>query len=208
MRNYLVLVLLVFLVGCGPHTFSVRETDKGYEIQEYTSFDVVLQTPLSSNINQRGDQFIAQIKEPFYYLDKVLLPQKTQIRGLVKRVKKYEKSGDRSGLVLLFDQIVLPDGRKIPLMASLDTEEGEKVVRIKGSEMENAKVIGGTAIVGALLGKATGQEKGTEKGLLMGVAVGTGAVLLADKKELKLPAGTELKIKLDEKLLIPKSSKK
>ena len=203
-RTIPLLLVVLLLVGCGPLSFSVKETSQGYEIMEYTSFDVVLKTPLSSNTSKRGDTFVVAIKEPFYYGSRVVLPENTKIRGLVKRVKKPEKPGDKAGLVLLFDQVVLPSGEKLPMLASLDTEEGEKVIRIKGEDIQNVKIIGGAGIVGALLGKATGQEKGTEKGLLMGVAVGTGAVLLADKKEIKLPVGTELKIKLDEKLLVPK----
>lgn len=204
MRNYLALGLLVFLVGCGPHTFSVKETAHGYEIMEYTRLEVVLQTPLSSRLNERGDNFVARLKVPLLYRGKTVLPEGTRVRGLVKRAGRLEGSGNRAGLLLLFDQIVLPGGRTLPMLASLDTAEGDKVIKIKGRETRNARVISSAGISGSLLGKASGQSAGAAKGLMMGVVAGTGAVLLTDEKELKLPAGTELRIRLDVRLTVPK----
>ncbi|MFH1624744.1 MAG: hypothetical protein ABID54_06265 [Pseudomonadota bacterium] len=114
---------------------------------------------------------------------------------------------DRSSLLLLFDQISLPDRKHIPLVASLDTEKGAKVIKIKGKEIQNAKVVGGSAIVRALAGKTALGKEGTKKGLLIGAGAGAGAVLLSNMKEVKLPEGTELIIKLDQTLFIPTEQK-
>ena len=43
-----------------------------------------------------------------------------------------------------------------------------------------------------------------EKGLAIGVVSSASAVFISDRKEVKLPQGTELTIKLDEPLLIPR----
>lgn len=197
-------ILILFLFSCESLVSPVKEMPHGYQIQKGTDLSVILETPLSSNTNQRGDQFIILLKEPLLFKDKILLSKDTQIRGLVKRVKKYEKLGDRAGLFLLFDQIELPNEKYIPLAASLDTDRGEKVIKIKGKEVQDAKIIGGSAITGALVGKVALGKKGAGKGLLIGATAGTGAVILSNRKEVKLPQGTELIIKLDEPLLIPK----
>jgi len=192
-------------VGCGVLTESVKETSNGYEVQKNTSLKVILQTPLSSNTNERGDQFTTLLAQTLVFKDKTVLPTNTQIRGLVKRVKKYEKLGDRASLFLLFDQIVLSDGMRIPLEASLNTEEGDRVIKIKGKAVKDATIVGGSALVGTMLGREALGKDGAEKGLIVGAGLGTGAVLLSNMKEIKLPSGTELMIKLDEPLLIPKS---
>ena len=164
-----------------------------------------MKTPLNSNANQRGDQFVTQLKEPLLFKNKTILPKDTEIRGLIKQATKYVKFGDRAGLVLLFDQIILKDGSRMPLVATLDTDQGSAVVKIKGKGMQNAKVVGGSAIVGALIGKgALKEEDGMQKGLIIGAAVGTGAVFLSNMKEINIPQDTELIIKLEEKLIIPK----
>jgi len=197
-------ILMIMLFSCESVVSPIKEMPDGYQIQKDNDLSVILQTSLSSNTNQRGDQFIALLKEPIIFKNEVILPKDTQIKGLVKRVKKYEKLGDHAGLILLFDQVGLPNGEFIPLAASLDTDRGEKAIKIKGKELQDAKVVGGSAIVGALVGRAALGKKGTGKGLLVGAAAGTGAVILSNRKEVKLPQGTELVVKLDEPLFIPK----
>jgi len=70
--------------------------------------------------------------------------------------------------------------------------------------LKDAAVIVGSGAVGALLGKETLGKDGGQKGLIIGAGAGTGAVMLSNMKEVKLPEGTELVIKLDYTLLIPK----
>ncbi|MBU2540736.1 MAG: hypothetical protein KJ593_02440 [Candidatus Omnitrophica bacterium] len=202
--KYLGAVIVTSLMGCGMLTEPVKETSNGYELQKNTSLRVILQTPLSSNTNERGDQFTTYLAQALVFKEKAILPKDTQIRGLVKRVKKYEKLGDRASLFLLFDQIVFSDGIRIPLVASLNTEEGDRVIKIKGKALKDTTIIGGSALVGTVVGRKTLGKDGAKKGLIVGAGLGTGAVLLSNMKEIKLPAGTELVIKLDELLLLPK----
>jgi len=196
-------IFIISLCGCEALKERVKETPTEYQIQKGINLSVILQTPLSSNTNQRGDGFTSQLKQALVFKDKTILAKDTQIRGLVKRVTKYEKFGDRASLLLLFDQVVLPDGRQIPLAASLDTRKGSAAVKIKGKAMRDAKVVGGSAIVGALMGSKTLGKDGTQKGFIIGAAAGTGVVILSDMKEVKLPQGTEMIIKFDEILLVP-----
>ena len=198
------LFFFLFLGGCEPNVKSISEMPEGYQINKNTGMTVILITPLSSNDSRRGDTFKTILKSSFTLKDKIILHEKTEIRGLVKRVVKYEKFGDRANLLLLFDQIVLPDGIKIPLEASLDTEKGSDAIKIKGEKVKAIGTVGSSAIIGTLIGnKALGKD-GASKGLVVGATAGAGAVLLSDMMEINLPEGTELTIKLDEPLFIPK----
>lgn len=196
---------VLLIAACEPSVKSIIETPDGYQINKDTSLTVILQTPMSSNINQRGDTFKAVLKSPLALKDKIILPETTEIRGLVKRVVKFENLGDRASLLLIFDQIVLPDGRKIPLESHLDTEKGSEAIKIKGKKAQDIGIVGGSAIIGTLVGKQTLGKEGAKKGLVVGTTAGIGAVFLSDMMEIKLPEKTELTIKLKEPLIIPKN---
>lgn len=200
----LIILVISFAAGCELFKESVIETSEGYQIKQGTELEVVLQTPLSSNTNKRGDQFVARLTEPLMFKGKSILPKETEIRGLVKRVVKFEKLGDLASLFLLFDQIVLTDGRRLPIEASLDTEKGQDALKIKGRIVKDATIIGGSALVGTLAGKKTLGKDGEKKGLVIGTVAGAGAVILSNMREVSLTKGTELIVKLDEPLLIPK----
>ena len=200
----LIILAISFTAGCELFREPVIETSMGYQVKQGTELDVVLQVPLSSNINKRGDQFVTRLVKPLVFNNRPILPKGTEIRGLVKRVAKFEKLGDRASLFLLFDQIVLPDGSRLPIEASLDTEKGQDALKIRGKIVKDATIIGSSALVGTLAGKKTLGKDGEKKGLVVGTVAGAGAVILSNMREVSLPKGTELIVKLDEPLLIPK----
>lgn len=198
--------LIISCAGCHYASPTVNEVDDGYEILESGDFEIQLTESLSSNQNNRGDTFSARLTKDFIISKKTILPKGTEIRGLVNEVEKWAKFGDHARLSLTFDQIVFKDGNVIPVSASLDTRVGAKSIRVKGKEIQDAKVIGSRTLVGALAGNAFLEEDGAKKGILIGVAVGAGAVLLSDAKEVALPSGTEMTVRFNAPLFIPKQA--
>ncbi|OVE75516.1 hypothetical protein BVX98_07310 [bacterium F11] len=83
------------IMSCDIQIGSVQEMDKTYKIAKGKKLDLILTSPLSSNINQRGDSFVTQLKDPLKYKETAILPANTKFRRLVKSVKKYEKLGIR-----------------------------------------------------------------------------------------------------------------
>ena len=201
-----VLIIILSLFSCEGIVPPVAEIDDSYRLNKGINLTVILQNPLSSNENHRGDQFSTRLKESVTFKNHVILSKNTEIRGMVKRVDIFEKYGDQASLLLLFDQIVIQDSIRIPMLASLDTEKGAGVIKIKGQELKNVKIIGGSAVIGALIGNIALEEKGTEKGLIIGATIGAGAAILSNMKEAKLPQGTELVLELSESTLIPKQN--
>ena len=203
-NQMLVCLTVLGLISCDYAGPAINEVEGGYEILESGDLTIQLADPLSSNVNNRGDAFSSRLTEDFIINKKKILPKNTEIRGLVTEVEKWNKFGDHARLFLSFDQIAFNDGNVIPVSASLDTRVGAKAIRVKGKEIQDAKIVGSRAIVGALAGNAFLDEDGAKKGVLIGVAVGAGAVLLSDAKEVSLPVGTELTIRLNAPLFIPK----
>lgn len=198
------LAALCALLACETGAGGVRERGDGYELRAGLSLEVVLQSALSCNGSQRGDAFATRLKAPLVWKGRTVLPEGTKVAGLVQKVTRYEKLGDRASLLLIFDQIALPDGRTVSLDASLDTAKGLGAVRVPGKAMDDARVVGQSAIAGAMIGEASRGEDGAERGVVIGTAVGTGLVLLSRAREVSLPAGTELTIRLREPALVPR----
>lgn len=200
----LLIIILILLSGFKFFDKSVKETEKEFIINKDATLSVILQTPLSSNTNKAGDRFITKLKKPLVYKEKIILPENMQILGELKKVIKYEKFGDKAVLYLMFDKAVLPDGKQLIIKASLDSNKGIEVIKIKGKLLKDASIVVGSGVVGTMVGKSTLGKDGDKKGGVVGVGVGMGAVVLSDRKEIKLPKETELIIKLDEDLMIPK----
>ena len=57
-------ILMIMLFSCESLVSPIKEMPDGYQMQKDNDLSVILQTSLSSNANQRGDQFIALLKEP------------------------------------------------------------------------------------------------------------------------------------------------
>ena len=201
----LIAIGVMLLAGCEVPVETVKEREDGYQLKKGAAFTVILKTPLSSNTNQRGDLFTTVLKAPFNYKDVQILPQGTEIRGLIKRATKYEKLGDKASLILLLDQIILKDGTKMPVVAGLNTGQGREAIKIPGEAIDALKIVAVGALVGALAGQGTLGKEGVEDGLIIGVGAGMGALLYSNMKEIKLPVGTELKITLEEQVIIPKN---
>jgi hypothetical protein len=195
--------LVLLLVSSCSDTNGISQAEDAYHIPKNFRLTIVLDTPLSSNTSQRGDTFQTKIKEPLLYRDALVLPKGTMINGLVKRAQKYVKMGDKASLVLLFDQLVLPSGNQIPLLASLDTRSGSAPIKIEGKALQESQTMLGTAVMGALMEKPAQASSIGESGLMLGAMLGSSAVLLSNAKEVRLPVGSEITISLDEALMIP-----
>ena len=152
--------------------------------------DVRLQTPLSSGTAKAEQRFEATTAVDLMQGDRVLIPAGATVRGVVSSVDPAGRV-DRSGrLTLAFDQIVV-SGREYPMRAMATQVYESRGIR------EEAKTIGTAGAIGAIVGGIIG---GLE-GVLIGAAVGSGGVIAATEgKDIELPPGTIIRIRLDQPL--------
>jgi hypothetical protein len=120
----------------------------------------------------------------------VLIPAGSRVRGVVTGVKDAGRVERKGELQLSFDQIVI-NGRSYPMRATV-TEALEA-----GGYREDAGKIGAGAAVGAILGGILGGVKGAITGILIG---GGGVVAATEGDDVELPAGTVLRVRLDQDL--------
>jgi hypothetical protein len=154
--------------------------------------DVRLQTTLNSGTAKAEQRFETTTLVDIKQGDAVLVPAGSPVRGIVRQVHPAGRI-DRSGsMTLAFDQITVR-GREYTMRA-LATKAFES-----GGIREEVGTVGAAAAVGAIVGGIIGGLEGA----LIGAAVGTGGVIAATEgKDVELPAGTIIRIRLDSPLQI------
>ena len=150
--------------------------------------DVRLQTPLNSDTAQVEQRFEATTVVDLYRGSQVLIPAGSLVRGVVSSVERASRTDRKGSMTLSFDQITV-NGRNYPMRGTVtDAIESEG---IKG---EAARIGAGSA-VGAIIGGIMGGVKGALLGVLIG---GGGTIAATEGTDVKLPAGTILRVRLDQ----------
>jgi hypothetical protein len=163
-----------------------REIPVGQEL------DVRLQKELNSDTAQVEDRFEATTTVDLIVDGDVAIPAGSTLRGVVTAVDDADRLDRKGRMSLSFDQLTV-NGRSYPLRAS--------VVQAleSGGYKEDAAKIGTAAGVGAIIGGILGGAKGALAGILIG---GGGVVAATEGKDVVLPQGSVLRIRLDSPLVL------
>jgi hypothetical protein len=149
--------------------------------------DVRLQNTLSSETATVEQRFEATTAVDLRQDGRVLVPAGSIVRGVVSDVKRPGRVDRVGSLTLSFDQLVVR-GREYP-MRGMATQVFES-----GGIREEA----GTAGVGAGVGGVIGGLIGGLKGAVLGAVIGAGGAIAATEgKDIHLPAGSFIRVRLD-----------
>ena len=158
---------------------------------------VRLDDTLTSTDSQVGDPFSATVVDQGKY-------RNARIYGHISSIQTSGRVKGNTSMMLRFDRLVMPDGRRAPIHAELvelyDAPSGEKV------DVEGAIESGGrgrttavhTAIgagAGALLGGIFGGGKGAGIGSIVGGAGGLGTTAFHGRQKITLNSGLEMLIR-------------
>jgi hypothetical protein len=161
------------------------------EVPVGTEFDVRLQNSLSSGTTQVEDRFEATtVVDILDDGNRMLVPAGSVVRGVVSSVIKAGRLERKGALTLAFDQITIK-GRSYPMRAMV-----VQAIESEGIRGEKAK-IGVGAGAGAIIGGILGGMKGALAGVLIG---GGGTIAATEGKDVELPAGTILRLRMDSEL--------
>lgn len=155
-----------------------------------TELDVRLSGSLSSSTAAVEDRFEATTLVDLQTGDRTMIPAGSVVRGVVSSVTKAARIERKGSLTLAFDQVTI-NKRAYPIRATV-TQALES-----GGVRGEAGKIGAGAGVGAIIGGILGGFKGALAGILIG---GGGTVAATDGKDVELPAGTVLRVRLDSGL--------
>jgi len=86
-------------------------------LAEGTKIAFVLNDTLSTKNNRVGDEFRGVVSRSVRVGDRIVIPEGSAIRGVINHVKRPWRAKGRAELGLRFDEIELPNGTKINLVA-------------------------------------------------------------------------------------------
>jgi hypothetical protein len=149
--------------------------------------DARLQDTRSSDRNQVEDRFTATTMVDLEIDRRAVIPAGSELRGVVSSVNPAGRIERKGSLTVTFDQITI-DGRTYPMRGTVT-----QALESEGVRGEVGK-IGAGAGVGAIIGGILGGVKGALAGILIG---GGGVIAATEGKDVELPAGTILRVRLD-----------
>ena len=190
------------------------------QVLQGTQLKLVLLTGLSSSVAKEGDPFYAELAEPVYLGNQLILPAGTRVKGEVgpiQRPKRFAMVRGQASMNLYLRYFEI-DYREIPAPMSilgiyetvtdvssknsrkdLKTVEGAVVQSkrdVKGAAKTVALGTGGGTVVGAVFSHVM-------RGLVIGL-VGSSAYVVTKKgKEVELPAQTGLLVRMDTTVSVP-----
>jgi hypothetical protein len=157
-----------------------------------------LDDTLTSTDSQVGDPFSATVVDQGEY-------QNARVYGHIGQIDMSGRIKGRTSMMLRFDRLVMPDGRRAPIHAEIvelyHAPSGEKVdvegaieSGGRGRKSVEHTVIGAGA--GALLGGIFGGGKGAGIGSVIGGAGGLGTTAFHGRQKITLSSGQEMLIRM------------
>jgi hypothetical protein len=150
---------------------------------------------VDSEVSQVGQTFQASLDEPIMLNGETVIPRGADVVAKLVEDKQSGKVTGRTELTMDLVSIRV-NGR----MVDLNTEE--VTTSSESRTNKSAKVIGGTAAVGAILGGIFGGGKGAAIGATSGAGAGTAVQVMTKGQRVKIPAETRLSFTLQNALKI------
>lgn len=190
----LTLALAVLVIAALP----LRGSTQSFNVPDDVALRIRLDDTLTSVDSQVGDPFSATVVDKGDY-------QNARVYGHVAQIDVSGRVKGHTSMMLRFDRLVMPDGRRAPIHAEIvelyHAPSGEKV------DVEGAIESGGRgrksiehtvfgAGAGALLGGIFGGGKGAGIGSIIGGAGGLGTTAFHGRQKITLSSGQEMLIRI------------
>ena len=172
-----------------------RDRNSGVTLPIDTLVEIRMIESVDSERARVGQTFRASLDAPIMADGREIAPRGADV--LTKLVDQQEsgKITGRSSLTLALASIMI-NGRQVEVTSNdVQTQSSSRGAR-------SAKVVGGTAALGAIIGGIAGGGKGAAIGAGSGAAVGTGAEVLTGGQKVKIPSETRLTFRLHSPVTI------
>ena len=160
-------------------------------IPEGTTLSLRLGTAVGSDTSNVEDPVHATLRRPVTIEGVEALPAGTAFSGHVTQAVRSARVKGRAQIAFRFTRADPPgDGGRLNVRTATVSRMAE------ATKKQDAAKIGGGAVGGAIVGGIIGGGDGAAKGAVIGGGAGTAAVLATRGKEVRLPAGTAVSVKL------------
>lgn len=177
---------------------------------------LALQTRLSSKLSEVGDEVVATLYEPVRGSDgRIAIPRGTEFIGRITQVQAARRPQRQATLTVVFEQMRMPYGveKVSTVVTAIDDFANDEKMRAKDDEgkvggghsgsrtAKNAGIGGGLGSLGGVLVGAAGGGLGGAVGAAGGGVLG--GVLMTKGNDIKLDAGTILRIRFEREVALP-----
>ncbi len=146
---------------------------------------------VDSEQTRLGQTFRASIDEPVLLDGQTVIPRGADAVAKLVEDKQSGKFAGKTVLTLALMQVMV-NGR----MVDISTGDVSQASGSRGAR--TAKVVGGTAALGAIIGGIAGGGKGAAIGAGSGAAVGGGVELMTKGQRVRIPSETRLTFTLQQ----------
>ncbi len=179
-------------------------------------FILRLETAIHTHYTKKGDAIKFQTAGDIYSGERIVIPQKSTVKGIVARSKRAGRLAGRAEVELKLEQLELADGSTFPLPATitragLDPVEAKNgQPRIKGDSGSggSAGTVAKSGAQGAIIGVLFGGPKGAAYGGAIGAGISLGGMLLKRGPDVDLPQDTLFEAKFDKPFSLPEDTVK
>lgn len=167
----------------------------------------VIRASVDDSLNSRTDQpgqtltatIGADVKDDN---GRTIIPAGSRINLTVSELKSAPNKSSEGTIVLTVASITA-DGQTYPVSATIDSVE--HYLKGRGVGTSEAAKVGAGAVAGAIAGRIIGGKKGTVIGGVIGAAAGTGVAVETADRDVVVPAGATLVIRLDQEMSVSDS---
>ncbi len=160
-----------------------------------TELTVRLIDPVDSENDRLGQTYRASLDQPLVVNGQTVVPRGADAIATLIDSQKSGKIQGRTSLTLDLKNVTV-NGKQYDITTTGVSEESSS----RGAR--SAKVIGGTAAVGAIIGAIAGGGRGAAIGAGSGAAAGTAAQVITSGQKVKVPAETRLSFTLQNPLYL------
>ena len=170
-----------------------------------TKLKIILETPIDEITSMVDDEVSARTAENIEVDGKVVIPAGSTVVGKISEINLAKRLHKAGTVRIEFKNLTMPDGRQVPILASVLTHSG----LIKGKYTKKTGLIAGATLLGpAAAGfgaglAAEGSLVGAGIGALVGTLAGVGLFSFQRGNMVDLKSGDELSIELTEEALVP-----
>jgi hypothetical protein len=171
----------------------VPASNAGVTIPPGTQVVVRLIDPVNSEVDHLGQTYRVSLDEPVLVNGQTVIPRGTDAVAFLIDAQRSGKIQGRTSLTLDLKTITV-NGRQFDVTTTGVSQASQ------GRGERSAKVIGGTAALGAIIGAIAGGGKGAAIGAGSGAAAGTAAQVMTSGQKVKIPSETRLTFTLQNPL--------
>lgn len=177
-------------------------TSSGRTLAAGTTIQANTTSAISSRNNKAGEILTATVASDVSdSRGRVVIPAGSTVKMTISEIKPAENKSAQDGKIVLMPSTIEVGGKSYTLNASI--ESVEHTLQGRGVTAGDAAKVGAGAAAGAIAGRVlSGNKSGAIIGGVVGAAVGTGVAIETADRDVVVPSGARVVLKLTEPMTL------